>query len=80
MPGRDERAHVFVVRIWFEPREIAGATPPLRGTVQHVESGEQRAITELGDVTAFIAGRLGSVDTKPSCRTRLRNWLDRWIA
>ena len=56
--GRDEVDHketqVFIVRLWCELREIEGARPVLRGTVEHVTSGERRSVKGLGDLLAFF--------------------------
>lgn len=49
----DDR-HVFIVRIWLEPRELEGEAPQLRGSVEHVPSGERRWVKALDEVTAFM--------------------------
>lgn len=50
----DDR-HVFIVRIWLEPRELKGEAPQLRGSVEHVPSGARRSIKALEEVMAFMA-------------------------
>lgn len=54
MKSTDEETQVFIVRLWRERREIEGARPVLRGTVEHVVSGERRSIRNMDDVTAFV--------------------------
>lgn len=44
----------FVVRIWLEEREIAGARPLWRGVVEHAQSGERFYFTDLRDIAGFI--------------------------
>ena len=49
-----DRTHVFVVRLWQEPREIEGAPPEWRGMIEHVSSGDRRYFRELEDITSII--------------------------
>jgi hypothetical protein len=49
--------HVFVVRIWLETDDLALAQ--WRGAVEHVSSGQRFYFTSLGDLSDFIAVRLG---------------------
>ena len=51
----DEDMQVFIVRLWTERREIEGASPLLRGTVDHIPSGERRSIKDLDSLlTTFL--------------------------
>lgn len=54
MKSIDDETQVFIVRLWRERREIEGARPLLRGTVEHVSSGERRSIKNLGDINSFL--------------------------
>jgi|GEM_PF-3705857 len=62
LPGRqnivvliiEKDSHTFVVRIRFEPREIKGSEPFLRGTIEHVASGRRKHFQELSEITPFI--------------------------
>lgn len=54
MSSINEETHVFIVRLWREPREIERATPQLRGTVAHVLSGEQSSVRSLDGVCDFM--------------------------
>ncbi len=55
MTANYDTRHVFIVRIWLEPREIEGEAPQLRGSVEHIPSGERRSVKALEDVMAFMA-------------------------
>jgi len=54
MASFSENTHVFIVRIWREPREIAGAAPEWRGSIEQVPGGERRYVKDLDDIVAFI--------------------------
>jgi hypothetical protein len=55
MNSNDEDTQVFIVRLWREVREIMGARPLLRATVEHVASGEKRYFKDLSDLLAFLS-------------------------
>jgi hypothetical protein len=52
MPEDDE--HAFILRIWYEPREIEGARPQWRGRIQHVITGQQRYLKDLQEIVDFL--------------------------
>jgi hypothetical protein len=52
-------AHAFILRVWREPREIPGAPPLWRGSVELVGSGAQRYLNGLEDLTEFILAHTG---------------------
>jgi hypothetical protein len=45
----------FIVRVWFEGSATETDPVTWRGQITHVPSGEREYLTELGEVTAFIA-------------------------
>lgn len=51
-----ENTHVFILRIWLEPREIEGAVPQFRAVIEHVSSGEQRYLGDLDEIVQVISG------------------------
>jgi hypothetical protein len=55
----EDQTLVFVIRIWFEPREIEGASPEWRGSIEHLGSGKRRYFTNLSDISNYIAPFLG---------------------
>ncbi len=73
-PTQDGR-HVFIVRIWLEPREIEGAAPQLRGTIEHVPSGARGGIKALHEITAFIRAWLPEAGGPPGIWKRLNRRL-----
>ncbi len=77
MPLLDENTHVFIIRMWLEPREIAGAAPEWRGMIEHVTSGERQYVKSLDEATEFIAGFLQRMGVKIGLRARLRRWFKR---
>jgi hypothetical protein len=53
-PSGDDNRHVFIVRIWLEPREIAGAVVEWRGMIEHLPTQERRYLTDLAAIAPFI--------------------------
>lgn len=51
--------HAFIVRVWREPRELPGARPLWRGSVEHVTSGVQRYLNALEELSEFVQARTG---------------------
>ena len=49
-----EQTEVFIVRIWFEPREIRDGQVIWRGIIEHLPSGNKKYLAKLEEVTAFI--------------------------
>ena len=58
MAASEDGRHVYIVRIWFEPREIAGAAPLMRGTIEHLPSGARHGVTSLQQIPAFMRATL----------------------
>jgi hypothetical protein len=54
MPSPPRDQHLFVVRLWRE----AGAEDAWRVSVEHVESGQKFATTELRAIEDFIRLRI----------------------
>jgi hypothetical protein len=54
----EDNTHVFIVRIWFERREIEGATEEWRAVIEHMPSGRRRYLKDLGTILDFIASYL----------------------
>jgi hypothetical protein len=51
--------HAFIVRIWFEPREIQTMPSQWRGMVQYVASGEQRYFNSFEQLISFVVKNAG---------------------
>jgi hypothetical protein len=59
---------VFIIRIWFERREMQGALPKWRGVVEHLGTGQRFYLEDLAEIAAFIRPYLeakGSEMKKP---------------
>ena len=52
--------HAFVVKLWLERREIAGARPEWRGRIDHVQSGKRVYFRDIAEIMRFIQGFLES--------------------
>jgi DNA-binding SARP family transcriptional activator len=50
----DKARRCLNTALWREQREIEGARPVLRGAVEHVASGERRAIMNLSGLVALL--------------------------
>lgn len=74
----DGHRHVFVVRIWLEPREIAGAVVEWSGVIEHLPTQERRYLNDLAAVTGFITPYLESMGVKNGVRRGLRRWMSWW--
>jgi len=57
--------HVFLVRIWVEPREIAGAALQWRGVIEHLPTRERRYLNDLAVLTHFITSYLEGLGVTP---------------
>jgi hypothetical protein len=76
-PTFDGRMHVFMVRIWLEPREIAGAVVEWRGVIEHLPTQKRRYLNDLAALSSFITPYLDSMGVKHGMHGRWRRWLNR---
>lgn len=56
--NQSRQEKVLILRLWYEPREIAGAAPVLRGSVVDVDSGEEQWVGSLAEIAETIEARL----------------------
>ena len=60
MESFEEDTQVFIVRFWRETRELEGAHPIWRGSVEHVPSGQRvfvKGFKEIeGIMSSFVPG------------------------
>lgn len=54
----EDNTHVFIVRIWLEPRDIEGAPSECRGEIEHVPSGQRRYLKGLDGMEVFVSSWL----------------------
>ena len=71
------KTHVFIVRLWCEPREIDGAPLEWRGVIEHVPTGRRHFFRDLDDILAFIDPHLHAVGRTFTLCWRIRQWFKR---
>lgn len=54
----ESNTYAFIVRIWYERREIAGGTEEWRGVIESLASGSRRYVINLHDIPEFIEHEL----------------------
>jgi hypothetical protein len=59
----DERSYAFVVKIWEERRDISGAVPTWRGSVDDVQTGTRHYFDTLRDLSDYLYRRSGMSHT-----------------
>jgi hypothetical protein len=74
----DRHTHVFIVRIWLEPREIIEAAVEWRGVIEHLPTHQRRYLNDLAAVAGFITPYLESMGVKDGVRGRVRRLMNRW--
>lgn len=74
----DEHRHVFIVRIWREPREIAGAGVEWRGVIEYLPTQERRYLNDLQAIVSFITPYLDSMGVQRGLPGQLGRWRNRW--
>lgn len=60
----DDDTVVFIVRLWQEPREIPGAFPELRGSIEHLASGTRQYFREIGSILSFITSYVDRINSE----------------
>jgi hypothetical protein len=70
-----EERHIFIVRIWCEPRDMLQASLHWRGLIEHPMSSNKHYFDELGDIPLFVLPYLKQMGIVPSKWWRLFNWL-----
>jgi hypothetical protein len=68
----EERTFSFVVRIWWERRDIAGARPAWRGAVDDVQTGTRRYFQSPRALCRYLEARTIPADAPESWIARLR--------
>jgi hypothetical protein len=51
----EEDTQVFIVRFWRESRELAGARPIWRGSVEHLPSGKRVYVKNFKEVESVMS-------------------------
>ncbi len=71
----EDNTHVFIVRLWLEPREVEGATTEWRGVIEHVPSGEQRYFKDLHGMVDFARPYLEGMGVEFGTYQRISRWM-----
>lgn len=53
-PTDDRSSGSFLVRIWYEAREIDGGAPAFRGYIKNLHTGEERFVRDPANVSEQI--------------------------
>ncbi len=57
-----EQSHAFVIKIWHERRDIIGAEPVWRGSVNDVQGGPRVYFNSLATLCGYLARHAGIGD------------------
>ncbi len=57
----NEATHVFIIRIWFEPREDQQAEPVMRGALVNAKSNEKISFDHVDTVANYLTAFLDSI-------------------
>jgi len=71
----EANTHVFIVRIWLEPRDSATATPEWRAVIEHAPTRQQRYLNDLNVIPEFIKPYLQQMGVKFGWRERIHRQL-----
>lgn len=66
--------HVFIIRIWWEYREIEGEPPIYRGMIQHIETGNKQYFKDLATIQQFITPYLEEMHVQTNLQWPLKLW------
>ena len=73
----ESTVHLFIVKLWLESE--GSKTIRVHGYITHVPSGARRHFKKLSDITDFIKQYVDGNDARVARRSRLRDWLRRFI-
>jgi hypothetical protein len=57
----DQQSETFLLRVWAEPRELAGQPSVYRARIEHVRTGRAAYAASLSEFPAFIRECLADV-------------------
>ena len=75
----EAKTQVFILRFWFEPREIAGANQQWRGMIEHVPTGERRYFQRIEEIPGLILPYLKELDVSLARRKPVWLWLQQFV-
>lgn len=77
MPSLGESTHVFIIRAWIEPREIPGATPQWRFSIQEIGHDQRTYVRDCQALSEFVQMQLGIWRSPARWQRRLRRLFGR---
>ena len=75
----ESTVHSFIVKLWLEDEGGENSRLRWHGYITHVPSGTRRYFKTLSDITDFIKQYVDGNDARVPRRSRLRDWLQRFI-
>lgn len=63
--GVDTGTHLFLVRLWVEPREVVGEPVRVPGEVKQLATGRTRAFTSGAELLGFLDDCLDEAGVQP---------------
>jgi hypothetical protein len=76
-PPIDQRTFAFIVKVWWERRDIEGAPLEWRGSVDDVQSGQRRYFLSMRELCGYLQQHTSTNKTAGSWRERVRKLLRR---
>jgi hypothetical protein len=59
-PPGDRSSGSFLIRVWYEAREIDGSAPAFRGYIKNLHTGEERFVRDPATVSEQILRQMGN--------------------
>ncbi len=75
----EANTHVFIVRIWLEPRDSTVVSPEWRGVIEHAPTQQRRYFRDLAVIPDFIEPYLDQMGIRVGLRWRLSQWLKKIV-
>ena len=85
----ESNSHIFIVRIWWETREIENQPEIWRGKVEYLNDRKQKFFSNLDDLKSFIDDHIGGERTQKlippnapheTLGIKIRRWLRNFSA
>lgn len=77
IPPLDQRTFAFIVKIWWERRDVEQAAPVWRGSIEDVQSGRRVYFRSLHELCQYLEHRVPTFHSRSGWRARLRRLLQR---
>ena len=79
MQSIQPHTHAFIVKIWSEESHDKFLTPPWRGQITHVPSGQRRHFTNLTSMNDFVITYIDLPVELPDTNIRFMQKIWRWF-